>query len=431
MVEVCRDLPSSSGIGENVNARLIHVLGGILPILLALFTTPLTARSLGPENRGILVAVLALGTIISASSNFGLPWASRAALAGNVLASSSLKRQALFLGLKLLPFTVLAALVILSADFDFGLEFGLSVTYVAIMTFSAYSGVCANHLLVYRKTASLGLVTLTTSFIASMLILVFFLNNDLSLVTLLVINCGIQVATTTILMLLSKRLEATQLGGFEVGSPNSNMRIKVNERRFAWFANTLDVLFSKFDVIFLSAAASNYFLGLYSIPGILVGVCYSMFSTISSAGFNSSKVGGASTKLRIAIQLNLMLTFTTFAISGLFLSIALEPIFGAAYSESLSLLATSLGFCLCLSIAVPYIQYSLIRRSSLWPTVGVTVVVTAAALVALKITGSILLSANLLGWFLAIALFFLVAKSQSPPYSFGSKSQFKDFLRAG
>jgi O-antigen/teichoic acid export membrane protein len=209
------------------------------------------------------------------------------------------------------------------------------------------------------------------------------------------------------------------------------MRIKVNERRFAWFANTLDVLFSKFDVIFLSAAASNYFLGLYSIPGILVGVCYSMFSTISSAGFNSSKVGGASTKLRIAIQLNLMLTFTTFAISGLFLSIALEPIFGAAYSESLSLLTTSLGFCLCLSIAVPYIQYSLIRRSSLWPTVGVTVVVTAAALVALKTTGSILLSANLLGWFLAIALFILVAKSQPPPYSFGSKSQFKDFLRAG
>lgn len=406
------------------------MLGGILPIVLGLFTTPLTARSLGPENRGILVAVLAFGVIISAISNFGLPWASRAVFERDVQSPSFLKRQAIFLGFKLLPLTLLATVIILSADFEVGLEFGFSIAYVGIMTFNAYSGVCSNHLLVYRRTASLGIVTLTSSFIGFTFIILFFLNNELSLVSLLAINCGMQVANTTFLALLSKRLQLKQQAGFDLKSPPTITRITPSERRFAWFSSTLDILFSRFDTIFLSVFASNYFLGLYSIPGILVGVCYSLFSTISSAGFNSSKIGNASTKLKISIQLNLMLALIVFAIAGIFLSIALEPIFGSAYSESINLLPTCLGFCLFLSIAVPYIQYSLIRRASLMPAVGVTLVSSAAGVLALNMTGSIFIAANLLGCLLTLSLMILVAKYLPRPHSFGNRKQFIEFLKA-
>lgn len=413
-----------------MNQRLTHVLGSLVPILLSLITAPVTARSLGPENRGSLVQVLALGLIVSAIGNFGLPWAARPILESNGLAPAYLKRQSIILGLRFLPFALVGSLLVFFNKFYFTHEFWLAVAYLSLMSFSAYTGVCANHLLVSRKTASLGLVTLASSSLGFTLIIFYFLINELTLTTVLLTNCVVQLVNTLFLVFLSKHLDTGSLNNQAFREIKARLTTTSGSRRYAWLASCIDMVFSRFDVLFISVVASTYFLGLYSIPGILVGVCYSVFSTTSAAGFSSSGFGNSATKLRVSVQLNMVFVLVVFASAALLFPIALVPLFGSAFSESITLLPIAFGFSLFLCVAVPFIQYLLIRRSSISPLLGAVILCSTLAGAAFWLTDNPYLSAIILAWTLFMSIIGLALNSQPLLFSVTSKKNYFAFLKA-
>ena len=410
--------------------RLAHVLGSLVPILLSLITAPITARSLGPENRGSLVQVLALGLIVSAIGNFGLPWAARPILESNGLAPAALKRQSIIFGLRFLPLALVGSLLVFFNMFKSTHEFLLAVAYLAVMSFSAYTGVCANHLLVSRKTASLGLVTLASSLLGFTQIIFYFFINELTLTTVLLTNCVIQLVNTLFLALLSKRLNTGSLNNHVFRDTKARLTTTARSRSHPWMASCIDVVFSRFDVLFISVVASTYFLGLYSIPGILVGVCYSVFSTTSAAGFSSSGIGSSATKLRVSVQLNMVFALVVFASAGLLFPIALVPFFGSAFSESITLLPIAFGFSLFLCVSVPFIQHLLIRRSSIRPQLGTVMLCSTLAGIAFWLSDNPYLSANILAWTLFMSNIGLALNSQPLLFSITSKKNYLAFMKA-
>jgi O-antigen/teichoic acid export membrane protein len=410
--------------------RFTHLIGGLLPVILSVFTAPLTARSLGPENRGVLVQVLAIGLICAAVANFGLPWAARSVIERNTSAPSALKKQALLVGLRFLPFTLFGSFVLFSEMFDSIDEFGLAITYIAIMTFSAYTGVCANHLLLLRKTASLGIVSLGSSSIGFTFIVFSFLFSDLTLAKVLLVNCFMQMFNTLFLVFLSNRLETKRQVASSISETMEIQLASSRSKRYAWLTSSLDVLFSRLDVLFLSLVASTYFLGLYSIPGILVGVCYSIFSTVSGAGFSTSKIGNALTKLKVAVQINLVFVFLIYGCAGLLFPIVLVPIFGEAFAESVTLLPMAIGFSSFLAIAVPYLQYLLIKRSTVLPIVGMMVFSVGLAVTGLNWSNDPSLAAIVLAWTLFLSTLGLIVKAQPMLFSRTSRATYVAFLRA-
>jgi len=348
----------------------------------------------------------------------------------NISAPRYLKRKSISLGLTCLPITIFIAYVLFSNKFDSLEELGLSISYLALMSFSAYSGVCANHLLILRRTGTLGLVSLSCSGLGFALIVIYFFTNGLTLSTVLLTNCTIQLLNTILLAVLSQKLVQNQR---PIGTaPQTELRnfSTLSSRRFPWMASSLDVIFSRIDVLFLSVISSTQFLGLYSIPSILVGVCYSMFSIISAAGFNSSKVGNAETKLKVSVQINIFLGVALFAIAGVLFPILLVPIFGDKFSNSEGLLPIAFGFGVFLSIAVPLIQYLLIKRVGITPVIGLPSICVGLTILIFYLSENPVLSATTLAWTLTTSMISLAYKHQRNLFSLTSRRDFINFLKA-
>ncbi|OZE90957.1 hypothetical protein CH298_07235 [Rhodococcoides fascians] len=322
-----------------IDRPAIIAVSRLLTILLTLGTAPLVARTLGPEGRGVYAAALAALTLSPIIFGLGIPIAIRRLTTNgridNHVRTLYLLAPVLCIPAALVAYPIVQFLIVhLTAVEQLSFALAMAASALYVITLSAQSIFIARAK--YLNVAALQAIQIH---VVSVLTIVFFLTNSLSLNTLL----NFYSIATLITSCLSVALLKIPLRG-----PRSNPKMLIRDgSRYAVSQVAEASAFSLYQLLAITALGA-YPAGYLAIGMTIASLPVAVAHTVGAVAFREvANAGDHSVREVVAsfLRVSTFLGIGTAALLAVITPVAVPLIFGAEFEAGVPLMLGVLIGC--------------------------------------------------------------------------------------